>query len=94
LPLNVFADITTDLTTETSKNKTNDDRYQLQSHDKPTYCISMRLPQRIEEQGLLQKRLTTYGQRSSSDSGRNINEDKLAETRGAIYILHTYHQIS
>jgi len=66
--LNVFADITTDLTTETSKNKTNDDRSQLQSHGRPTDYISMCLPQRIEEQGLVQKRLTTYGQRSSSDS--------------------------
>jgi len=41
----------------------------------------MCLLQRIGKQGLLQKRLTTYGQRSSSDSGRNIDEDKLAETR-------------
>jgi len=32
----------------------------------------MCLPQRIEEQGLVQKRLTTYGQRSSSDSGRGF----------------------
>jgi hypothetical protein len=60
----VFADITTDLTTETSKNKISDDQCQPQSHGKPTYCISMCLPQKIEEQGLLQKRLTTYGQRS------------------------------
>jgi len=73
--------MTTDLTTETSKNKTNDDRSQLQSHGRPTDYISMHLLQRIGKQGLQQKRLTTYGQRSYSDSGRNIDEGKLAETR-------------
>ncbi|MEY3831905.1 MAG: hypothetical protein RJA82_853, partial [Pseudomonadota bacterium] len=45
------------------------------------------------KQGLLQKRLTTYGQRSSSDSGRNIDEGKLAETRGFEPPIHVLAQM-
>jgi len=56
----VFADITSDLATETSKNTTSVDQYQLQSRDRPTYCRSKCLLQRIEEQELQQMRLTTY----------------------------------